>query len=85
MDCNGNVKNEGHLEITSCSLVLRFKGNKPSAVWPLSSVRKYGYEDYLFCFEAGRSSPCGQGVFAFKSKKAKQIFDSVKEELLKVK
>lgn len=39
----------------------------------------------MFCFEAGRSSPCGQGVFAFKSKKAKQIFDTIKEELSKVK
>lgn len=85
LDCNGNVKHDGHIEITSSELVLRLKDSRaPTIAWPLNSVRKYGYENFLFCFEAGRSSPVGEGIFAFKSKKAKQMFDLLKEELIKV-
>jgi hypothetical protein len=68
------------MEITTCNLVLH-KNGEPPIVWPLSTVRRYGYEDFMFCFEAGRSSPYGQGIFAFRSKDAKNIFDVVKEKL----
>lgn len=68
------------MEITSCNLVLHKNGESP-IVWPLSTIRRYGYEEFMFCFEAGRSSPYGQGIFAFRSKDAKYIFDAVKEKL----
>jgi len=68
------------MEITTSSLILH-KSGEPPIIWPLSTVRRYGYEEFMFCFEAGRSSPYGQGIFAFRSKDAKDIFDTVKVKL----
>lgn len=68
------------MEITSCNLVLH-KNGEPPIVFPFSTIRRYGYEDFLFCFEAGRSSPFGQGTYAFRSKNAKNIFEVVREKL----
>lgn len=80
IDDSGNEKYHGQMEINTCNLVLH-KRREPPIIWPLSTVRRYGYEDSMFCFEAGRSSPYGPGIFAFKSKEAKNIFDTVKEKL----
>ncbi|VVC40141.1 Hypothetical protein CINCED_3A019355 [Cinara cedri] len=68
------------MEINTCNLVLH-KSREPPIIWPLSTVRRYGYEESMFCFEAGRSSPYGQGIFAFRSKDAKSIFNAVKGKL----
>lgn len=80
IDESGNEKYHGQMEITTYNLVLH-KSGKPPIIWPLSTVRRYGYEDSMFCFEAGRSSPYGQGIFAFRSKDAEHIFNSVKVKL----
>lgn len=68
------------MEVATCNLILH-KSGEPSIIWPLSTIRRYGYEDFMFCFEAGRSSPFGQGIFAFRSKDAKNIFNAVKDKL----
>lgn len=68
------------MEVTACNLVLH-KNRELPIIWPLNTVRRYGYEDFMFCFEAGRSSPYGQGIFAFRSKDAKNIFNTIKEKL----
>jgi len=68
------------MEIATSNLILH-KSGEPSIIWPLSTIRRYGYEDFMFCFEAGRASPFGQGIFAFRSKDAKNIFNAVKEKL----
>lgn len=80
IDDSGNEKYHGKMEITASSLILH-KSGEPPIIWPLSTIRRYGYEDFMFCFEAGRSSPYGQGIFAFRSKDAKNMFDDVKEKL----
>ncbi|XP_025203146.1 docking protein 1 [Melanaphis sacchari] len=80
IDDNGKEKYHGQMEVTACNLILH-KSGEPSIIWPLSTIRRYGYENFMFCFEAGRSSPLGQGIFAFRSKDAKNIFNAVKEKL----
>ncbi|KAL5234970.1 hypothetical protein ACI65C_002380 [Semiaphis heraclei] len=80
IDDNGREKYHGQMEIATSNLILH-KTGEPSIIWPLSTIRRYGYEDFMFCFEAGRSSPFGQGIFAFRSKDAKNIFHAVKEKL----
>jgi len=72
------------MEIVDSSLVLHRKQGKngnPSIIWPLNTIRRYGYEDDTFCFEAGQSSPSGEGIYAFKCKYAKRMFDAVQETL----
>ncbi|XP_050539687.1 uncharacterized protein LOC126904588 isoform X2 [Daktulosphaira vitifoliae] len=68
------------MEITAYDLILH-KNSEPPIIWPLHTVRRYGFEDSMFCFEAGRSSPYGQGIFAFKSNNAKNIFNAVQGKL----
>lgn len=68
------------MEINAYNLVLH-KNREAPIIWPLSTVKRYGYEDFMFCFEVGRSSPCGQGIFAFRSKEAKDIFNNLKGKL----
>lgn len=80
IDDSGNEKYHGQMEINNCNLVLH-KSREAPIIWPLSTVRRYGYEESMFCFEAGRSSPYGQGIFAFRSKDAKNIFNAVKGKL----
>lgn len=80
IDDKGNEKYHGQMEVTVCNLIL-YKNREPPIVWPLSTVRRYGYEEFMFCFEAGRSSPLGQGIFAFRSKDAQHIFNAIREKL----
>ena len=43
-------------------------------MWPLKYIRKYGCDGELFSFEAGRNCPGGEGLYAFSTKKAWQLF-----------
>ena len=46
-------------------------------MWPLKYLRKYGCDRDIFSFEAGRKCPGGEGLYAFSTKKASQLFDIV--------
>ena len=46
-------------------------------VWPLKYLRKYGCDRDIFSFEAGRKCPGGEGLYAFSTKKASQLYDMV--------
>ncbi|XP_025192003.1 uncharacterized protein LOC112592204 [Melanaphis sacchari] len=81
IDYKGNEINHGQIEITDSELVMHYASKKSDITCPLSTIRRYGYEDFMFCFEAGRSSPYGQGIFAFRSKDAENIFNSIKAKL----
>jgi len=81
VDIDGNPKYRGKMEITSDNLTLHVSGRKSPVVWPLCSIRQYGYDETIFCFEAGQSFPIGhQGIFPFKSNDAKIIFENIKEK-----
>lgn len=84
VDDNGHEKYHGQMEIVGDDMLLRKRGKPPAMVWPLRSVRWYGYEDFIFCFETGRSSPSGEGIFAFRSKQARSMYLAVKEKFQKV-
>ncbi|XP_050422361.1 docking protein 1 [Adelges cooleyi] len=80
VDEKANVKYYGKMEITAFDIILHKNGGS-KIIWPLHTVRKYGFESSTFFFEAGRLAPHGQGVFAFKTKDAKHIFNTVREKL----
>ncbi|XP_026819393.1 uncharacterized protein LOC113558076 [Rhopalosiphum maidis] len=81
IDYSGNEINHGQIEITDSDLVMHYANEKSNISCPLRTIRRYGYEDFMFCFEAGRSSPYGEGIFAFRSKDAENIFNSIKGKL----
>ena len=61
------------------SVELKYKDSKSGDewVWPLKYLRKYGCDRDIFSFEAGRKCPGGEGLYAFSTKKASQLFDMV--------
>lgn len=81
IDQCGKKQQHGQIEITDFDLIMHYAGEKSFVPCPLRTVRRYGYEDFMFCFEAGRSSPIGEGVFAFRSKEAEKIFKTFQERL----
>eukprot|EP00118_Oscarella_pearsei_P026222 m.309640 g.309640 ORF g.309640 m.309640 type:complete len:419 (+) comp47162_c0_seq1:142-1398(+) len=45
--------------------------------WPLKCLRRYGCDDGMFKFEAGRKAPLGEGRYNFKTKEDGLLFDTV--------
>jgi len=70
---NGVKLSSGHLEITETDLILYLKGKQPVR-WPLKYLKRYGFEDGLFSFEAGRKT-VSPGVYAFKCRRAEKLFN----------
>lgn len=65
----------GQLEVCMTSLVFHRRGHEPVA-WPLTFVKRYGYENSLFSFEGGRRC-VSPGIFTFRCRKAEQLFTCV--------
>jgi len=74
VDDMGLKLSAGQLEITETELVLHQRGRQP-ARWPLRYLKRYGFEAGLFSFEAGRKTPTGPGVYAFKCRRAENLFN----------
>ena len=70
----------GKLEVTESDLVLHING-KPSLTWPLRWLRRYGYDNDLFSFEAGRRCPTGAGIYAFKCSHAQTLFELLQAKI----
>ncbi|KAF0768023.1 IRS-type PTB domain-containing protein [Aphis craccivora] len=81
VDYSGNEINHGQIEITDNDLLMHYASEKSTTSCALSTIRRYGYEDCMFCFEAGRSFPYGEGIFAFRSNDAENIFKTIKGKL----
>lgn len=77
----GRPISPGKLEVTQSELVFYQRGKKPTK-WPLRSLRKYGFDTEVFSFECGRRSPTGHGIYAFKCKKAEQLFNVVQQYII---
>ena len=68
---------KGIIEVTSVELKYKDAKSGDEWVWPLKYLRKYGCDRDIFSFEAGRKCPGGEGLYAFSTKKASQLFDIV--------
>uniref|UniRef100_A0A182RRA6 IRS-type PTB domain-containing protein n=1 Tax=Anopheles funestus TaxID=62324 RepID=A0A182RRA6_ANOFN len=77
-----NIDNEGRelwsgkLEVTRVELTLYRKGKEPTK-WPLKCLRRYGYNVDQFSFEAGRRCTTGEGIYAFRCRRAEALFYTV--------
>ena len=65
IDEHGNKNFVASIRVTETDLELYQKG-KDTIVWPLKSLRRYGFETEVFTFESGRRGPTGPGIYAFK-------------------
>lgn len=74
VDDMGSKLSPGQLEITETDLVLHQKGKQPIK-WPLKYLKRYGFDAGLFSFEAGRKNPTGPGIYAFKCRRAENLFN----------
>lgn len=76
----GHLISEGHLEVTDTELILHQK-SKTTRRWPLRCLRKYGCDSELFTFECGRRCPTGAGIYAFRCRRAEQLFNLLQTNL----
>lgn len=72
----GNALWSGQLGITRLELTLYRKGKDPTT-WPIKCLRRYGYDADLFTFEAGRRCTTGEGIYAFRCRRAESLFQTL--------
>lgn len=80
VDDAGNRVQPGKIALTDTHLVFTQKGGEPIR-WPLSGLRRYGFDAELFSFESGRRCPTGSGVYAFKCQRADRLFNMLQERI----
>ncbi|KAL0266342.1 UNVERIFIED_CONTAM: hypothetical protein PYX00_008915 [Menopon gallinae] len=80
VDEQGNRINPGQLEITDVDLVLYQQG-KPPIKWPLRTLRRYGFDSEHFSFESGRRCQTGPGIYAFRCRRAEQLFNLLQSRI----
>uniref|UniRef100_A0AAG5CVS8 IRS-type PTB domain-containing protein n=1 Tax=Anopheles atroparvus TaxID=41427 RepID=A0AAG5CVS8_ANOAO len=76
IDNDGTELWSGKLEVTRLELTLYRKGKEPTK-WPLKCLRRYGYNVDQFSFEAGRRCTTGEGIYAFRCRRAEALFYTV--------
>ncbi|XP_014300395.1 fibroblast growth factor receptor substrate 2 isoform X2 [Microplitis demolitor] len=80
VDDLGNLITPGRLEVTETDIVLYQRGRQP-VKWPLRCLRRYGYDSEIFSFESGRRCSTGPGIYAFKCRRADQLFNLVQTNI----
>ncbi|XP_078583002.1 fibroblast growth factor receptor substrate 2-like [Branchiostoma floridae x Branchiostoma japonicum] len=80
VDDDGNELEAGVLEVTAGDLILYLKNRDPIR-WPLKCLRRYGYDSNLFSFESGRRCHTGPGIYAFKCRRAEDLFNIVQDTI----
>lgn len=45
--------------------------------WPFNYIRRFGYTTQSFSFEVGSKASSGEGMFIFKTKRARIIYDQI--------
>lgn len=74
----GQELTSGQLEVTSTNLTLYRKRKAPTQ-WPLQCLRRYGYENDTFIFEAGRRCKTGEGIYSFRCRRADVLFNLLQD------
>ena len=72
---------KGVINITNNDMEL-CQPNRTPIVWPLNGIRRYGCYRDIFLFECGRKCATGEGLFAFKCKKAQRLHDTLHSALM---
>ncbi|XP_012535733.1 fibroblast growth factor receptor substrate 2 [Monomorium pharaonis] len=81
VDDDGNYISPGRLEVTEIDIILYQRGKQPIK-WPLRCLRRYGYDlEGLFSFESGRRCSTGPGIYAFKCRRAEELFNLVQTKI----
>ncbi|XP_026752078.2 uncharacterized protein LOC113512397 [Galleria mellonella] len=80
IDENGADLCSGQLEITESDIIL-YREGRDSTVWPLHSLRRYGFEGELFSFESGRRCETGEGIYAFRCRRASLLFRTLQQQI----
>lgn len=76
VDDAGTALWSGQLSISRTELTL-FRKHKEPTQWPLKCLRRYGYDNDVFTFEAGRRCTTGEGIYAFRCRHAESLFRTV--------
>lgn len=80
VDESGQHVSPGQLELTESELVLYQRG-KAATRWPLRCLRRYGFDAEIFSFESGRRCPTGPGIYAFRCRRAEQLFNLLQQNI----
>ncbi|XP_045495189.1 fibroblast growth factor receptor substrate 2 [Colias croceus] len=80
IDEHGSNLCSGQLEITESNIIL-YREGRDSTIWPLHSLRRYGFEGDLFSFESGRRCETGEGIYAFRCRRASFLFRTLQQQI----
>lgn len=76
IDDNGVPLWNGQLGVSRTEITLYRKGLSPTR-WPLRCLRRYGMDTDLFSFEVGRRCVTGEGIYAFRCRRAESLFQTL--------
>ncbi|RZF45323.1 hypothetical protein LSTR_LSTR010410 [Laodelphax striatellus] len=80
VDEEGQKLHDGQLEVTDTDLIVYQRQRSPVR-WPLRSLRRYGFDADIFSFESGRRCPTGPGVYAFRCRRAEELFNLLQSHI----
>ena len=72
----GEGSEPSHMEVTEQTIMFHQAGHN-TVSWPLKSLRRYGADNEIFSFEAGRKCQTGAGIYAFRCKRAQKLLNVV--------
>ena len=69
---------KGLLQVTDTDLILTLQMDRRKKIeWPLKHLRRYGCDGHIFSIEAGSKCPAGEGMYAFSTDHAQELFEVV--------